>query len=80
MINIHSKIFLAGHKGMLGSSLLRVLSKKGYKNLITIDKKLDLRNQQSVKKFLKKITSCCNHSGCKSWWHKSQYELSGKFY
>ena len=55
MINIHSKIFIAGHKGMLGSSLLRVLSKKGYKNLITIDKKkLDLRNQQSVKKFLKK--------------------------
>ena len=55
MINIHSKIFIAGHKGMLGSSLLRVLSKNGYKNLITIDKKkLDLRNQQSVKKFLKK--------------------------
>ena len=82
MINIHSKIFIAGHKGMLGSSLLRVLSKKGYKNLITIDKKkLDLRNQQSVKKFLKKKkTSCCNYSGCKSWWHKSQYELSGKFY
>ena len=39
MINIHSKIFIPGHKGMLGSSLLRVLSKKGYKNLITIDKK-----------------------------------------
>ena len=55
MINIHSKIFIAGHNGMLGSSVLRVLSKKGYKNLITIDKKkLDLRNQQSVKKFLKK--------------------------
>ena len=55
MINIHSKIFIAGHKGMLGSSLLRVLSKRGYKNLITIDKKkLDLRNQSSVKKFFKK--------------------------
>ena len=31
MINIHSKIFIAGHKGMLGSSLLRVLSKKDIK-------------------------------------------------
>ena len=54
MINIKSKIFLAGHKGMLGSSILRILRKKGYKNLITVDKKkLDLRNQKSVNKFLK---------------------------
>ena len=54
MITIHSKIFIAGHKGMLGSSVLRILKKKGYKNLITIDKKkLDLRNQSSVKKFFK---------------------------
>ena len=55
MINVHSKIFVAGHKGMLGSSILRILKQKGYKNLITIDKKrLDLRNQNSVVKFLKK--------------------------
>ena len=55
MINIHSKIFIAGHKGMLGSSILRRLKKKGYKNLITVEKKkLDLRNQASVKKFFKK--------------------------
>ncbi len=55
MINIHSKIFIAGHKGMLGSSVFRILKKKGYKNLIIIDKKkLDLRNQLSVKRFFKK--------------------------
>ena len=55
MINIHSKIFVAGHKGMLGSSILRILKQKGYKNLITIEKKkLDLRDQKSVKKFLKR--------------------------
>ena len=55
MININSKIFVAGHKGMLGSSILRILKKKGYKNLITIDKKkLDLRDQKSVKRFLKR--------------------------
>ena len=54
MITNHSRIFIAGHKGMLGSSVLRKLKKKGYKNLITIDKKkLDLRNQASVKKFFK---------------------------
>ena len=55
MINLHSKIFIAGHKGMVGSSILRRLKKKGYKNLITVEKKkLDLRNQAFVKKFFKK--------------------------
>ena len=53
-INTQSKIFVAGHKGMLGSSIIRTLKKKGYKRLITIDKKnLDLRNQTLVEKFLK---------------------------
>ena len=52
MINFNSKIFVAGHNGMLGSSILRVLKKKGYKKIITIErKKLDLRNQIAVKKF-----------------------------
>ena len=52
MINNQSRIFIAGHKGMLGSSILRILRKKGYKNLITIEKKkLDLRNQLLVKNF-----------------------------
>ena len=55
MINNHSKIFVAGHKGMLGSSIIRILKKKGYKKLITINKKkLDLRNQTAVEKFLKR--------------------------
>ena len=54
MINYKSKIFIAGHKGMLGSAILRTFKKKGYKNLLIIDKKkLDLRNQKSVKKYLK---------------------------
>ena len=55
MINIDSKVFIAGHNGMLGSSIFRILKKKGYKKIITIDKKkLDLRNQIAVKKFIKK--------------------------
>ena len=54
MINSKSKIFIAGHKGMLGSSILRILKKKRYRNLITIDKKkLDLRDQNLVKNFFK---------------------------
>ena len=55
MININSKVFIAGHKGMLGSSIFRILKKKGYKRIITIDrKKLDLRDQIKVRKFIKK--------------------------
>ena len=54
MINFKSKIFIAGHNGMLGSSILRIFKKKGYKKIITINKKkLDLRNQNSVENFFR---------------------------
>jgi len=49
------KIFLTGHKGLVGSSIFRVLKKRGYKNIITIDKKkLNLLDQSKVFKFLKR--------------------------
>ena len=55
MITKNSKIFLAGHNGMIGSAIYRKL-KKSYKKIITIEKKkLDLRDQTKVFKFLKKI-------------------------
>ena len=48
-------IFLAGHKGLVGSAILRKLKKKKYKKIITIDRKnLDLLDQKSVFNFLKK--------------------------
>ena len=50
-----SSIFLAGHKGLVGSSLLNLLKNKGYKNVITVDKKvLNLRDYKKVKSFFKK--------------------------
>ena len=49
-----SYIFLAGHKGLVGSSLLNLLKRKGYKNIITVEKKkLNLRDYKKVKKFFK---------------------------
>jgi len=55
MITKKSKIFLAGHNGLVGSAILRILKKRGYKKIITQNKKnLDLRNQSKVI-FLKKI-------------------------
>ena len=54
-INKNSKIFVAGHKGLVGSSLVRRLKLFGYKNIITKPKKeLDLRNQSNVNNFFKK--------------------------
>jgi GDP-L-fucose synthase len=53
-MNTNSKIFIAGHKGLVGSAVHSLLKKKGYKNLITVDKKkLDLRNSAKVEKFFK---------------------------
>ncbi|MBN1157925.1 MAG: NAD-dependent epimerase/dehydratase family protein, partial [Bacteroidales bacterium] len=50
-----SKIYLAGHTGLVGSALLRNLTRKGYRNIITRDfPELDLINQQAVSDFFKK--------------------------
>jgi GDP-L-fucose synthase len=55
MININSKIYIAGHKGLVGSAIFRQLKKKGYKKILTVDKsKLDLTNQFKVYNFLRK--------------------------
>ena len=49
------KIYVAGHKGLVGSAIVRKLNKKGYKRIITATKSsLDLTDQQKVFKFIKK--------------------------
>ena len=48
----HSKIYIAGHRGMVGSAIERRLRKDGYESIITkTSKELDLRNQQAVNDF-----------------------------
>ncbi len=55
MINKNSKIFVAGHNGLVGSAIVRKLKNKGYKKIITETKfNLDLTNQIKVFNFLKK--------------------------
>ena len=55
MINKNSRIFVAGHNGLVGSAIVRKLREKGYKKIITVNKtKLDLTNQNKVYNFLKK--------------------------
>ena len=51
-MNKNDKIYIAGHRGMVGSAIERMLKKEGYTNLITrTSKELDLRNQQAVNDF-----------------------------
>ncbi len=55
MINKNSKIYVAGHNGLVGSAIVRKLKKKGYTKIIVRDKSnLDLTNQSKVYQFIKK--------------------------
>jgi len=50
--NHNTKIYIAGHRGMVGSAIWRALEAKGYSNLIGVTSaELDLRNQQEVADF-----------------------------
>jgi GDP-L-fucose synthase len=55
MLNKDSKIYIAGHRGMVGSACWRALKNAGYNNLIgKSSKEIDLRNQTQVKNFILK--------------------------
>ena len=51
-MELESSIYVAGHKGMVGSAVINTLKQKGYKNFITrTSKELDCRNQSDVSNF-----------------------------
>ncbi len=51
-VNLDAKIFVAGHRGLVGSALVRSLRKNGFQNLILRTKsELDLTNQSQTAKF-----------------------------
>jgi GDP-L-fucose synthase len=52
MMNFTDKIYIAGHKGLVGSAIVRMLEKRGFTNLVyKTSKELDLRNQAAVENF-----------------------------
>lgn len=54
-MNKTDKIYVAGHRGMVGSAIVRKLQKEGFNNIITRQsKELDLKEQQAVRDFFKK--------------------------
>ena len=51
-MDIHSKIYIAGHRGMVGSAIQRNLTERGFTNIVTrTSKELDLRNQADTEAF-----------------------------
>ncbi|MCL2253676.1 MAG: GDP-L-fucose synthase [Lachnospiraceae bacterium] len=53
MINMNDKIYVAGHRGLVGSAIVRSLEAKGYQNIIRrTHQELDLINQQAVMDFM----------------------------
>jgi GDP-L-fucose synthase len=51
-MELSSKIYVAGHRGMVGSAIVRKLRGEGFTNIITrTSAELDLRNQQAVTDF-----------------------------
>ena len=66
MLTKKSNIFVTGHKGLVGSAVIRRLTNHGYKNINTITRnKLDLRDQREVFKFFqkKRIDAVINAAG-----------------
>ncbi|WP_290382042.1 NAD-dependent epimerase/dehydratase family protein, partial [uncultured Muribaculum sp.] len=52
MMEHNSKIYVAGHRGMVGSAIVRELERQGYENIITCThSELDLVNQADVNDF-----------------------------
>ena len=53
-MNKNDKIFIAGHRGLVGSAILKNLKQRGFSNFITkTHKELDLTNQQETAAFFK---------------------------
>ena len=53
MINLNAKIYIAGHRGMVGSAIVKQLTETGYQNLVTrTHAELDLIDQTAVRNFI----------------------------
>ena len=70
MINDNDLIYIAGHNGIVGSSIHRLFIEKGYKNIITADRQnLDLTDFSEVKSGMNIKTKNYNYCSCKSRWY-----------
>ena len=60
MMEKNAKIYVAGHRGMVGSAICRALESQGYHNLVKrTSKELDLRRQDLVEAFFEEEQPAC---------------------
>jgi nucleoside-diphosphate-sugar epimerase len=77
-----SKIYVAGHNGMVGSAIVRKLKAEGHTNILTASsKEVNLINQAAVNEWFEaNITGLCICSGSKSRRHQCQQRVSRRLF
>ena len=82
MMEKNAKIYVAGHRGMVGSAIVRELKRQGYENIITrTHKELDLCRQDAVEAFFRRgKTGICLPRCCKSRRHRCKPGSTGRFH
>lgn len=79
MMEKNAKIYVAGHRGMVGSAIVRELQRQGYTNIVTrTHKELDLTRQDAVEKFFRyRKAGVCVSRSCQSRRHCGKPECTG---
>lgn len=78
MMEKNAKIYVAGHRGMVGSAIVRELQRQGYTNIVTrTHKELDLTRQDAVEKFSLQKSRVCVSRSCQSRRHCGKPECTG---
>ncbi len=82
MMKKDAKIYVAGHRGMVGSAIVRELERQGYTNIITrTHKELDLTWQEAVEAFFaQEKAGVCISCRCKGGRHRCEPERAGGFH
>ena len=73
MMDKNAKIYVAGHRGMVGSAIVRELHRQGYMNITTrTHAELDLTRQEAVEKFFAEEKPNMSFGCCQSRWYHCQ--------
>jgi len=76
-MKINSRIYVAGHRGLVGSAIIRTLEQKGFENLITrTHAELELLDAVAVQKFFAETKPECFSGGSKSWRYTRKQHIS----
>ena len=77
MMEKNAKIYVAGHRGMVGSAIVRELQRQGYTNIITrTHKELDLTRQDAVEEFFAQSVSWRQKSPSMYFWQPPRSAVS----